>query len=252
MLSGGSFAEGGQEVSYRFTVPETGWYYVGFRYRQSSKPDFPTFRRVTIDGDCWSQAFENVSFPYGKSFQNKTVTDPDTGEKTAVYLEEGKLHTIALRVNLENMAPIIDEVNAIIEEINDLSLQIMKITGNNTQKYRDFELDEYIPDLESRLVEWADRLQALYDELHAYNPDARQIGEFSALQVCRKQLLSLSQKPNDLPKRLNELYQGQNSVGQYLANVLENLYNSPLALDQIYLYQNDDDLPESIGFFQIS
>lgn len=250
MLSGGSFSEGGQEVSYSFTVPITGWYYVGFRYRQSSKSDFPTFRRVTIDGDCWSSAFENVAFPYDKSFQNKTVTDPATGEKVAVYLEAGERHTLSLKVNLENMAPIIDEVNAIIEEINDLSLQIMKITGNNTQKYRDFELEEYIPDLEERLVEWANRIQALYDELHTYNPDARQIGEFSALQVCKKQLLSLSKRPNDLPKRLNELYQGQNSVGQYLANVLENLYNSPLALDQIYLYQNEDDLPEPMGFFQ--
>lgn len=250
MLSGGSFSEGGQEVSYTFTVPVTGWYYVGFRYRQSSKSDFPTFRRVTIDGECWSPAFENVSFPYDKSFQNLTVSDLETGEKVAVYLEAGETHTLSLRVNLQNMAPIIDGVNAIIEEINDLSLQIMKITGNNTQKYRDFELEEYIPDLESRLVDWANRIQALYDELHAYNPEARQIGEFSALQVCIKQLLSLSKKPNDLPKRLNELYQGQNSVGQYLANVLENLYSSPLALDQIYLYQNEEDLPEPIGFFR--
>ena len=250
MLSGAAFSEGGQEVGYRFTVPESGWYYVGFRYRQSSKPDFPTFRRVTIDGECRSPAFENVAFPYIKSFQNRTVADPETGENAAVYLEAGTTHTITLSVNLENMAPVIDEVGAIISEINALSLQILKLTGNNTQKYRDFELDEYIPDLKETLLGWADRIETLYDELHAYNPDAREIGEFSALQVARKQLISLAKRPNDLPKRLSELYQGKNSVGQYLANVLENLYNSPLALDQIFLYQNPDDLPGNTGFFQ--
>lgn len=250
MLSGGSFSEGGQEVGYQFTVRESGWYYVGFRYRQSSKPDFPVFRRVTIDGECWSPAFENVAFPYNKSFSNRTVSDPETGEDVAVYLEAGIPHTMSLSVNLENMASVIDEVSAIISEINDLSLQVLKLTGNNTQKYRDFELDEYIPDLKEKLLSWAGRLEELYDELHAFNPDAREIGEFSALRVARKQLVSLAKRPNDLPKRLSELYQGKNSVGQYLANVLENLYNSPLALDQIYFYQNPDDLPGNTGFFQ--
>lgn len=250
MLSGGSFSEGGQKVTYIFEVPRTGYYYIAFRYRQSSKSNFPTFRDVAINGSIYSPSFKNVAFNYCKNFTNMTVKNPDTGERAGVYLEKGTSHSITLSVNLQNMSPFIDEINSIIRDVNNLSLKIMKITGNNTQKYRDFELDEYIPDLEKTLVSWADQLQELYDRLHEYNPKAHEIGEFSAIKVCRKQLISLSKKPNDLPKRLDELHQGQNSVGQYLANVLEALYKSPLALDKIIVYQDENCLPDSPGIIR--
>lgn len=50
MLSGTSFSDGGQSVTYSFNVDKSGYYYIGFKYRQNSKTDFPVFRDILIDG----------------------------------------------------------------------------------------------------------------------------------------------------------------------------------------------------------
>ena len=249
MLDGNSFRQGGQSVSYTFTVEQDGYYFLSLRYCQSVLVDFPVFRTIQIDGKVPTPDFEAVAFPYTRTYQNLTVSDAD-GDPIGIYLEAGQEHTLTLTITLEPLAAIMDRVQQVRDEVNALSLQVTKITGNNASKYRDFELLTYIPDLRDKLLSWADRLDAIYEELHAFNPKVRQIGAFSALQVCRKQLVSLAKYPNKLPMRLEELYQGQSSVSQYLADVLEGMTNSPSALDALYLYQDADSLPKEMGFFQ--
>ncbi len=248
MLSGGSFADGGQSVTYSFNVDKSGYYYLSFKYRQSSKIDFPVFRYLYLDGELYNENFKNIAFDYSRAFTTMTVED-ENGEPIGVYLEKDKTHTITLTVSLENMADIIDDVNVLIDEINDMSLQIMMVTGNNTSVYRDFDVLAYLPTIRDDLNNWADRVEDLYNRLARFAPEVKTVGEYSTLQICVKQLRSLAEDINDLPNRIDELYQGDSSVGQYLANTLESLYNSPLAIDQIYIYQDAEKLPETKGFF---
>ena len=249
MLAGNSFAKGGQSVTYGFTVDKSGYYNIGFRYRQNSKSDFPVFRNVYIDNKYLDPRLSRVAFPYNNEFENLIMTDGETNGKFSIYLEEGKIHTLTVSVNLEVMAPYIDEVNTLIREINALSLEVIKLSGNNTEKYRDFDLDEYLPGLPERLTLWADKCGELYESLKGLAPGKKKIGEFSGLLVCQKQLLSLAEKPNDLPKRINELSKGQSSVLQYAANILESLYYSPLSLDEIYVFQDEELLPKGANIF---
>jgi len=248
MLSGGSFADGGQSVTYSFNVDKSGYYYLGFRYRQNSKTDFPVFRYLYLDGELYNESFKNIAFDYSRGFTTVTVQD-EKGKPIGVYLEKDTAHTITLTVSLENMADIIDDVNVLIDEINDMSLQIMKVTGNNTSSYRDFDVLAYLPTIRDDLNNWADRIEDIYERLAKFAPDVKTVGEYSTLKICVKQLRSLAKDINDLPTRINELYQGDSSVGQYLANTLESLYSSPLAIDQIYVYQSEESLPEEKGFF---
>ncbi len=248
MLSGGSFADGGQSVTYSFNVDKSGYYYLGFKYRQSSKTDFPVFRYLYLDGELYNESFKNIAFDYSRGFTTMTVED-EKGKPIGVYLEKDMTHTLTLSVSLENMADIIDDVNKLIDEINDMSLKIMMVTGNNTSVYRDFDVLAYLPTIRDDLNNWADRIDDLYNRLAKFAPEVKTVGEYSTLKICVKQLRSLADDINDLPNRINELYQGDSSVGQYLANTLESLYNSPLAIDQIYIYQNPDKLPKAKGFF---
>ncbi len=248
MLSGSSFSDGGQSVTYDFTVEKSGYYYLGFKYRQSAKTDFPVFRYVYVDGVLCTEDFRNVAFDYSKGFTTMTVEDKQ-GNPIGIYLEAGVTHSLTLLVSLEHMADIIDGINSLMTEINDVSLQIMKISGNSTSKYRDFDIKAFIPDIEERLNDWADRIETLYGMLAVYNPSAKTIGEYSTLKICVKQLRSLADDIDNLPKRIDELYQGDSSVSQYLANAHESLYSSPLTLDQIYIYQDKSSLPKQKGFF---
>lgn len=248
MLSGGSFSDGGQSVTYSFNVDKSGYYYLGFKYRQSSKTDFPVFRYLYLDGELYNENFKNIAFDYSRNFTTMTVED-EKGEPIGVYLEKDVTHTITLSVSLENMADIIDDVNTLIDEINDMSLQIMMVTGNNTSIYRDFDVLAYLPTIRDDLNNWADRIEDLYARLAKFAPNVKTVGEYSTLLICVKQLRSLAEDINDLPNRIDELYQGDSSVGQYLANTLESLYTSPLAIDQIYVYQDAEKLPKAKGFF---
>lgn len=248
MLSGSSYADGGQSVSYTFNVDKSGYYYFGFKYRQNAKNDFPVFRNVYIDGSLYTEDFKNVPFGYSRNFTTTAVND-SKGNPVGVYLEKDITHTLTLTVTIENMAEIIDAVDVLIDEINDMSLQIMKVTGNNTSQYRDFDVLAYLPTIQDDLSNWADRIEDIYNNLAKFVPNVDTVGEYSTLLICVKQLRSLASNINDLPNRINELYQGDSSVGQYLANTLESLYTSPLTLDQIYIYQDEDKLPRQKGFF---
>lgn len=248
MLSGSSYSDGGQSVTYTFNVDKSGYYYLGFKFRQNAKNDFPVFRNLYIDGKLYSDDFKNISFDYARNFTTMTVEDKE-GNPVGVYLEKDVKHTLTLEATLENMAEIIDAVDVLIDEINDMSLQIMKVTGNNTSQYRDFDVLAYLPTIQKDLTDWADRIEKIYGKLAAFVPEVDTVGEYSTLQICVKQLRSLASEINELPKRIDELYQGDSSVGQYLANTLESLYSSPLTVDQIYVYQNEDSLPKQKGFF---
>ena len=248
MLDGNSFDTGGQAVSYSFTVQKAGYYYIGFRYCQSVQIDFPVFRDVWIDDSLPTPDFQSVAFSYSRKYKNLTVSD-SSGKPVGIYLTAGE-HTLTLSVTLAPVAGILDELQTVGKEVNALSLEVSKITGNNANKYRDFDLSESIPGLRDMLLSWADRLGQIYEELHAFNPNARQIGAFSSLLVCKRQLISLAQDPDELPTRIDELSEGQSSVAQYLADVMEDLYSSPLALDESYVYQNADSLPKPAGLFK--
>ncbi len=248
MLSGASYSDGGQSVTYSFNVDKSGYYYLGFKYRQNSKNDFPVFRYLYLDGELYTDDFKNIAFDYSRNFTNMTVQDK-AGNPIGVYLEKDVAHTLTLTVSLENMADIIDDVNVLIDEINDMSLQIMKVTGNNTSQYRDFDVLAFLPTIQDDLLNWADRIEEIYKRLAGFVPDVKTVGEYSTLQICVKQLRSLAEDINDLPTRIDELYQGDSSVGQYLANSLESLYSSPLTIDQIYIYQDEEKLPKQKGFF---
>ena len=246
MLDGNSFKTGGQSVTYSFYVKREGYYNICFRYCQSVRIDFPVFRNIYVDDTIPTGAFRNVAFPYTRSYKNLTVGGSDDRTE-GVFLKAGD-HTLTLEVTLEPIAGVLDEITELSRQINALSLEVMKITGNNANKYRDFDLDEFIPNLRDNLLTWASRTEKLYRQLQEINGSTGEIGAFSSLQVCKKQLISLAENPNKLPLRIKEL-SGESSVLQYLADVMLTLYDNPISLDESYVYQEDAVLPGRMNIF---
>lgn len=238
-----SYKKAGQRVEYEFNVDKAGYYYVGFNYRQNTKIDFPVFADITIDGKLPNQQMKDYPFDYTSKFKTMTLKNQNTDNNMAVYLEQGK-HTIGATLSVNPLRDTMESIDAMMKEIEELSLEITKLTGAKSDKYRDFELDKYIPGIKEKLLDWADRTAKLYDDVHKYNPDVKKIGAFAELPMIEEQLRSLAEKPNDLPKRMTELSKGSSSVKQYMANLLQNMGNNGLSFDKIYIYQNEKDLPK--------
>ena len=240
-----SFKSAGQRVEYEFTVEKTGWYYIATNYRQSDKNGFPIFMDIKIDGKLPNKEFSSYAFAQSTGYSTKALTDAD-GKKMAVYLEEGK-HLISYTITLDNIRYILEATDRIMNGINDLSLEITKMAGSNNDKWRDINIKEYIPDIEERLNGWVEELRALEKSARIYT-DGEKVAALSSLNIAADILESLAEDYDEIAFRTAELT-GTNSANQYLANMNDTMLANKIAIDRIYIYQEDAKLPEKEGFF---
>lgn len=247
ILDGASFKDAGQTVTYSFYVPEDGYYNMGFAYRQSDKADFPVFMDIKVDGELPNTLLQAYPFPYTKDFTNMIVKDEDK-DKMAIYLTKGE-HTLSLTINMDNIRHVLEAVDRIMSEVNDLALEITKVAGKNKDKYRDLDIVRYIPDVKTRLLNWADQLDSLHDSIKIYNKGVKKIASFSSLAVASSRLRSLAKEPNRLPYRIDELAQSTNSVIQYLANLIDILNKNAITFDKLFIFEKDAKLPKGENFF---
>ncbi|MGN0745909.1 MAG: extracellular solute-binding protein [Aristaeellaceae bacterium] len=247
-LDGASFDTAGDTVTYRFTAEEEGWYQLAFYYRQSAKTDFPVFVDVRIDGALQSEEARAVAFDYTTAFRLMTVGD-SRGEPQRFFLSRGE-HTVSFTINCSMLTPVYQTIDELLSAINGLSLEITRLTGGVTSdKYRDYNLLAYIPNLVELLEGWADQCDEAVAAMAQYT-DADNMGLFSNMTLCADQLRRLAKEPEDLPRRLSELSTGSNSASRMLAQQLQDLAVNDLAIDQFYFYQTDAQLPGKVNFFQ--
>lgn len=244
-LDSDSFHTAGQEVSYEFNVETAGNYYIAMNYRQSDKTDFPVFLDVKIDGEIPSTAFQSYAMAYSTKYKTTTLTDED-GSNLSVYLEAGT-HTISYTISNDNICDVMEEIDEIMSGVNDLALEITKVAGTNSDKYRDLKLSKYIPDLTETLYGYADRLEALEQSALIYSDSEKNVAVMSSMIIAAEQLRSLADNPDEIPYRIGELSSSMNSVNHYLANTIDNLIENNLAIDRIWLYQEDSDVPSKPG-----
>ena len=244
-IDAASFSDAGSKVSYRFQVENPGNYYLSMKYQQSEKADFPVFLNIEVDGKIPGEEFFNCALKYGKKYQNATFTD---GEENplALHLETGE-HTISFTIAEDPLRDMLEGVDEIMNGVNSLNLQITKVAGTNKDKYRDLDIESYIPDAVTRLEEYADKLDQLCEDMKIYNPDVDEIGVFSSASVASEQLRSLASEPDQLAYRIAELTTSVNSVNQFLANLIDSLNKNQLAIDRIFLHQEDAKLPGNSG-----
>lgn len=237
-----SYRIGGTDVDYVFEVKEDGYYYFAFDYMQSTKSNFTVYRNLYIDGEIPSASYENIDFAYTTKYQRNEVRVP-------IYLTKG-MHELTLEVSIEPYGDAIAILDSLVEQVNDMALSLNKITGGNTNKYRDFELEQYGLNIEEKLNSWADTVQQVYNALAAGDRCGKSNGEIKLLDAAAKNLQELAAKPNQLPQNINRFSYGDSSVRQYLTNVSENLSYGNLSLDKILVYQKDADLPKAKNIFE--
>ena len=245
-LDGASFDAAGDEVTWRFTAEREGWYSLGFRYRQSVKADFPVFADVLIDGALPSGEASRIPFDYATSFAASQVKTAEGAPQT-FFLTAGE-HTLTLRLNGAALLPVYEVINKILGEINGLSLEVVRLTGGvTTDRYRDYELLTYIPNLVEILNGLAGELDETVEKMKVYSANGSG-SAFSNLTLAADQLRRLALKPEDLPRRLSELSTGSNSAARMLAQQLQDIAQNDLSIDQIYFYQREAALPKGGSF----
>ncbi|WNB92641.1 extracellular solute-binding protein [Bacillus sp. NEB1478] len=248
VLGGDSWNSSGQTVNWKVNVEKEGFYKLTFKVLQNKKTGGPVFRKLLIDGEIPFSEVAPVSFAFNKNWSNVTLTDKKD-KPYLFYLTKGE-HEIGLEADASPVEPVIHTTNDIMREMEELTLEIRKLTGNQTDASRGWKISEFIPDIDKTLAGWADRLQKERDYLRSLDTSKEDSKDIVSLEMAVKKLRALSKKPNEIPSRLTELSEGSSSAAQMLGNLLEELPKQPLQIDRFYVH-GDKELPDAeAGFWE--
>ena len=229
-IDGYSFRSGNNSVTYEIDVPETGYYYLGLKYRQTYLMQMPVFRELSIDGEIPFQEASMLTFHYTKEYQNLLF---ENEEPFKFYLEAGH-HDITIRVILEPYRDAYETLVGIMGEITDLSLEIKKLTGNNPDEYRTWKLVTYIPDVEERLDKWLNLLDQVAEHLKTYSHHDNP-GLLTNLNLARNQLAKLREDVDIIPSKMMLLADGNTSASQMIGTIIQNFLQNGLDIQTIFL-----------------
>lgn len=243
-----SYKYPGDKLVFTFNVEKAGYYGVALRMRQSELANFPVYRTLLVDGKIPSRAYDSVRFNYNLDFENQIVKNED-GSAAYIYLTEGE-HTLTLLTVLDQVRTPLKMLEEVSGEMADLSLEITKITGGNTDFFRDFSLEEFDFHIAEDLNRWQEELRVVRSELGKIADTSDRVGALSNLDMTIQLLGQLAEEPNNLPKKLNLFTQGSSSARSFLVSTVEQLSTSPMGLDAIYIFTDKNALPDGMSWWE--
>jgi ABC-type glycerol-3-phosphate transport system substrate-binding protein len=233
-MGGESWGRSGSAVYYRVAVPEDGLYAITLRAMQNTRSNFTVFRRITINGAVPFEQFNAMPFSSSPDW-----IDVPLGGATPyrVALRRG-INLIGIEATSAPYTPAIETIEATLEDINTLALEINRLTGNQQDPFRDWEIASYIPDIEARLLAMAQNLIDDQAALLANDPSGAS-PEVLTYRMAIENLRFLAADPNSIPVLMNRFSEGTGSAAQQLASLLPLLRSQPLALDRIIVHSPD-------------
>lgn len=233
-LGGDSWQNSGSAVYYEFEVPQDGNYFITLRAIQNTRNNFTVYRRITINGEVPFDQLAEVPFSYSTKWSDQTLGG---NIPYKFFLHKGK-NVLGIEATDAPYAGAIAKIQKALLDINNLSLEVKKLTGNQVDPYKEWVITDYIPDVKDRLLAIADELSADKNALLAANQN-QSSQEILSYQMAIDNILFLAQDPDKIPIHLNRLSEGTGSAAQLLATVLPSLQTQPLTLDKIIIHSAD-------------
>lgn len=223
-IGGENWYNAGQTLTWQFEIPVDGWYTLSFRYKQNYLRGLEVFRNIEIDGAVPYKEFDTAGFPYGVSWQSKTIGNENP---CYVYLSQG-IHTLSMTPTTGDMAPLMRRVNTSVGELNELYRRIIMITGTTPDLFRDYYLYESIPGFTETLTRLAGDLRSVVDEVNQMSGVSGT--EAAALERIAEQLESFAKLPDTVPERLSNFRDNIVSISSWVLTI----QRQSLLLDRIY------------------
>ena len=243
-LDGHAWEKPGDTVTYSFSVPEDGVYFLGLRFGQTYKKDLAVTKTILIDGVCPFQELMAYPFHYQGSLQQEVLSAD--GQPMGFWLAAGE-HTLSLASTAAPYAQVVELVDALAQDMNSLALDIRVISGNKSDADREWHLDKLMPDAPDRLrgeIKLIDDIFALLEGSRMGSGEST----LSTLKAARQQITRyLEDEDNGLNNLVNGLAQFAQSPGSLAENIAmlsPNLLQQPLAIDRIYILGRPELMPE--------
>lgn len=240
---GGNWKTSGDTIAWKTPELEAGYYQIGFSYRQSAVIGASSYRELLIDGKAPFEEATEIAFPYGSDWQKKIFADGENAPYL-IYLDKGS-HEISLKVTMGAMAGITDLLREAVAVLGDLYMDIVMITGETVDVYRDYDLFNQIPDMEARINDAMAKLNEALVLLEKASGSTS--GSHAGVIKSMVQVLDQMLKNKYSAHRYKSNY--YNSYCS-LSATLSEMRDMPLDIDRIFLSKPGEDLPKNAGFFE--
>jgi len=241
-IGGNSWRLNGQWIEWEFEAPESGYYNIALFAKQNFVKGIYVSRRITIDGQVPFAEMEDYGFTYASGWRQDVLSD-DAGNPYSFYLEQGT-HTLRMEVVLGEFADIIADVQSCVTQLNAIYRSVIRITGVAPDQYRDYEIEDNLPQLEGQLIQVKEELDNAIVNLRAL------IGENSDKESV---LITMSDQLEELifdQERFTEVMASYKINVRATATWITQVIDQPLQLDRLYVYSPDQKIQiGKTGFF---
>lgn len=226
-LGGNSWSALGESVTWEMPVKADGWYCLNLRVRQDYSAGAVSCRRLTVDGKTISNELSEITIPYSTSWQKFTLSD-NVGKPVYMYLKEG-LHTITLECSLGSLSEVVPIVENSISECNRIYRRIIMITGTNPDQYRDYNLDEKLPDVFDSIKQQVTTLTAVADYLAALGDGGE--SDAAVFRKLIRQFEDFLEDSDNIPSQISTLSSNISAIGTWQLECT----SQPLEIDWLEL-----------------
>ncbi len=234
-VGGTYWKEAGQWIEWEIEAPQSGFYHIGFKYRQDLSEGFFSTRKLYLDNEILFSQLEDLRFEYDTQWKTYVIGSEDPYK---VYLTKGS-HTLRLEATTGVLADAAKQLQDMIYDLNDLYRQIVTITGTSPDIFRDYYLHEDIPEMIPFLTESATSLHKLADFIESLGRDKN--SEASYLRTIAYQLNDIAERPETLKERLSAFKDNISGLASWMLQIKE----QPLELDYIVLKSPDVPMPKA-------
>ncbi len=231
VIDGSRWKEAGQWITYQVTVAESGYYHIGFRFRQ--KDARQSVRRLYIDSSVPFEEADQLVFDQDDGWQ-VSLAGGETPYR--FYLEQGT-HDITLEITASTIKDSLISAEQYLDALNEINWSLMTVLGTEPDTNRDYQLETYMPQLKGQLADCADGLSRIAEE---WNTVAGQNDSGVAeIRQLSELIRGMSEKPSTIPLRYSFF---RDSVSSF-ATLIENEKLQPLTLDYLFLAEPGAALP---------
>ncbi len=244
VLGGSRWAKGGQSITWKFTVSESGLYAITMHLYQKYNQGLPSYRQIRIDGEIPFEEMLCQKFVYDDLWQTRTLTAED-GNPYLFYLDAGE-HTITMDVTMGELTKAILSVNDDSLLVSQMILDITSVAGNSPDPNYDYNFFRVIPSLKTNLETLMASLQWKYDYLHEICGDKLPSMANNFLSIMT-QMEAFIEDPFTIARNVGDFTNAQSSLGSYYTQLL----SCPLLLDDFTFRSADVAEPKyKSNFFQ--
>ena len=241
-IGGTSYQTVSDRLTWRFSVPKTGLYTLNMRVRQDFSNGASSVRTLFIDGQTPFSECERLLIPYNKNFFIFTPQN-EKNEPYLFFLAEGE-HTITLRTALGENSEMIERMTRVEKSLNSMYRRIMMLTSPDPDPYKDYFIEEKLPDVLEEMKAQKDLLTQISGWL-VYNNGSRS-EDNTVLDKTVRQLEDFLKDPETVPSQLGAFEANKSAIGTWIQGKKE----QPLEIDFIEFTPKGSAPPKAnSGFF---